>query len=116
MQLITLRCIKQHIFSDPDTLLLGPLLDLIIILLLIHLFKIGINLRLEHLEILHLLLDPILVFLRGGGGCLRPDDLLASHHDIFEDLLLVGTDCHLVLPPVARDRAGCRLEDTHVGT
>ena len=98
-----------------NALLLRPLLDLVI-LLLIHLLEVSINLRLKHLKVLHLLLDSILVLLCGGGGCLRPDELLPAHHDIFEDLLLVRTDCPLVLPPVASHRSGGCLEHTHVRT
>ena len=98
-----------------NALLLRPLLDLVV-LLLIHFLEVSIDLGLEHLEVLHLLLNPILVLLCRGGGCLRPNELLPAHHDIFQDLLLVRTDCRLVLPPVASHRSGGRLKHTHVCT
>jgi hypothetical protein len=98
-----------------DALLFWPLLDLII-LLLIHLFKVSINFRLKHLEILHLLLYPVLIFLCCGGSCLRSNDLFSTHHDIFEYLLLMSTDCCLVLSAMTGDWSRCRLEDSHVCT
>lgn len=98
-----------------NALLFRPFLD-DIILLLIHLLEVSINLRLEHLEVLHLLLNPILVLLCAGGSRLRPDELLPAHHDIFQDLLLVGTDSRLVLSAVAGHGSGGRFKDTHVCT
>ena len=116
VEFVALRRVQKHLLGHVRALLLHGFLGIVVLARpALHLVQVRFDLLLQHLEVLHLLLYPVLILLARCRCRLRPNDRLAPEHYIVQDLLLMQVDSTLVLPAVAGDWPGSSLEYAHVG-